>query len=261
VKRRGFGRAFFTEPGLIEVRFTLLQASSGRCVVSAGTPLVCSVALNTATAKHDSRHSLEESMRKFMSLVFVLLLGAMAAAQESPKAEVFGGYSYLRSNSNSFNGWEGQGTAFLTPNFGVTADVSGSYRNTSLSAFGTDLGGSAKQHLYNFLFGPTVAARFGTHSVFGHALFGAARSGLNAGVSIPIIGGFSTDVNNATAFAMALGGGVDLGVSPHFAIRPVQIDYVYTRFNSLDALAGGLSTSANGHQNSFRYSAGVVFRF
>src|SRR5512133_4326759 len=128
-------------------------------------------------------------MRKFVILPAAILLSTLAVAQDNPKAEVFGGYSYLRSSGNSFNGWEGQGTAFLTPNFGVTADVSGSYRSTSLSAFGTSLTGSANQHLYNFLFGPTVAARFGKHSVFGHALFGAARSSLSAGVSIPIIGG------------------------------------------------------------------------
>jgi hypothetical protein len=200
-------------------------------------------------------------MRKFVMLAAAILFAAVAVAQENPKAEVFGGYSYLRSSSVSFNGWEGQGTAFLSPHFGVTGDVSGGYRSTSLSAFGTSLTGSANQHLYNFLFGPTVAARFGKHSVFGHALFGAGRSSLSAGVSIPILGGFSTGVNNATAFAMAFGGGFDLGVSQHFAIRPVQVDYLYTKFNSIDALAGGLSTSSASHQNSFRYSAGVVFRF
>lgn len=200
-------------------------------------------------------------MRKVAILAAVVLVTVLAVAQDNPKAELFGGYSYLRSSGNSYNGWEGQGTAFFTPNFGVTADVSGSYRNTSLDAFGTGLSGSANQHLYNFLFGPTVAARFGNHSVFGHALFGAARSSLNAGVSIPVVGGFSTGVNDATAFAMALGGGVDLGVSPHIAIRPAQVDYLYTRFNSVDAVLGGLSTSTAGHQNSFRYSAGIVFRF
>lgn len=203
-------------------------------------------------------------MRKFFILAAAILIATVAFAQDNPKAEVFGGYSYLRSsgsNGNSFNGWEGQATAFLSPHFGVTGDVSGNYRSTSLSAFGTDLTGSANQHLYNFLFGPTVRAPFGNHAVFAHALFGASRSSLNAGVSIPIVGGFSTGVNSATAFGMALGGGFDLGLSPHFAIRPAQVDYLYTRFNSVDALAGGLSTSTSGHQNNFRYSAGIVIRF
>lgn len=200
-------------------------------------------------------------MRKFLVLVAAVLVAAAAVAQDAPKAEVFGGYSYLRSSGNSFNGWEGQGTAYLNRYFGVTADVSGSYRSPSVSAFGVDVTGSANQHLYNFLFGPTVTGRFGNHAVFAHALFGASRSSLSAGVSIPIVGGFSTGVNSATAFGMALGGGFDLGLSEHFAIRPAQVDYLYTRFNAVDAVLGGLSTSTANHQNSFRYSAGVVFRF
>jgi hypothetical protein len=36
---------------------------------------------------------------------------------------------------------------------------------------------------------------------------------------------------------------------------------LYTRFNSVDALSTGLSSSTSGHQNSFRYSAGIVIRF
>jgi hypothetical protein len=200
-------------------------------------------------------------MRKLFVAAALMLFAVMAVAQDAPKAEVFGGYSYLRNSGNSFNGWEGQATANLNRHFGVTADISGNYRNQSLNIFQTGLTGSANQRLYNFLFGPTVTGRFGNHSVFAHALFGAAHSTLRSGVTIPIVGGISTDVNNATAFAMALGGGFDLGISPHFAIRPVQVDYLYTKFDPFDALAGGLSSSTSGHQNTFRYSAGVVFRF
>jgi hypothetical protein len=203
-------------------------------------------------------------MRKFIFLaVAAVCLPLALMAQDAPKAEVFGGYSYLRSgNSNSFNGWEGQVTGNFSRYFGLTGDVSGSYRNESLSTItGTGVSGSVNQHLYNFLFGPTVTGRFGNHAVFGHALFGAARSSLGGGISIPIIGGVSTGVSSATAFAMALGGGFDLGLSPHFAIRPAQVDYLYTKFDAIDALAGGLSTSSSGHQNNFRYSAGIVIRF
>lgn len=201
-------------------------------------------------------------MRKLVCLFAVLLLAAIAVAQETAsRAEVFGGYSYLRNSSNGFNGWEGEGTAYLNKYFGATADITGEYRSPSLSLLGTGLTGTANQHLYNYFFGPTVRAPLGKNAVFAHALFGAARSSLNAGVSLPIIGGLSTDVNSATAFGMALGGGFDIGISPHLALRPAQVDYVYTRFSALDALSSGLSTSTAGHQNSFRYSAGVVIRF
>ncbi len=115
---------------------------------------------------------------------------------------------------------------------------------------------SANQRLYTFLFGPTVTSSVNKVSVFGHALFGGAHSSLGAGIA-----GLSTGVNSATAFAMAFGGGVDIGLTQHFAIRPAQVDYLYTHFNAFDALSTGLSSTTGGHQNSFRYSAGIVFRF
>jgi opacity protein-like surface antigen len=202
--------------------------------------------------------------RLAISMCVFLCLPLMASAQSSgdvsSRGTVFGGYSLLHNNNNNFNGWDGQGTFNLTPNFGVTADISGNSRDLNGVSF---LGFSAgtRQHQYNFLFGPTATAYFGKSSVFGHALFGAAHSNLSAGVSVPIVGGFSMPIDSANAFAMAFGGGVDIGVTPHFAIRAAQVDYIRTNFNSVDALASGLSTTAGNHQNSFRYSGGVVWRW
>ena len=187
--------------------------------------------------------------------------GAMPAGGEyGTRATVFGGYSYLRNGSNGFNGWEGQGTFNFNRYLGVTADVSGSI----LSPFSFSTSGfsaSTYQHVTNYLFGPTVTAGFGRSAVFAHALFGAAHSSLGAGVNIPIIGGISTGLTSANAFAMAFGGGIDIGMTRHFAIRAVQVDYIRTQFNSIDALTSGLSSSLGNRQNSFRYSSGIVFRF
>jgi hypothetical protein len=60
---------------------------------------------------------------------------------------------------------------------------------------------------------------------------------------------------------MAFGGGLDIGLTRHFAIRAAQVDFIRTNFNSLDALSSGLATSTSNNQNSFRYSGGVVWRF
>jgi hypothetical protein len=110
------------------------------------------------------------------------------------------------------------------------------------------------------LFGPTVTANLGRSAVFAHALFGEARSSLGAGVGIPIIGGISTGLTSANAFAMAFGGGIDIALTRHLAIRAVQVDYVRTQFSATDALTTGLSSSLGNRQNSFRYSTGIVFR-
>jgi hypothetical protein len=195
------------------------------------------------------------------SMLIAQIGGARPAGSEKDThATIFGGYSYLRNNSNGFNGWEGQGTFNFNRYLGVTADVSGaSLTPFSFSALGFSAG--TYQHLNNYLFGPTVTAGVGRSAVFAHALFGEARSSLGAGVGIPIIGGISTGLTSANAFAMAFGGGMDIGLNRHLAIRAVQVDYLRTQFAATDALTTGLSSSLGNRQNSFRFSTGVVFRF
>jgi|SRR3984893_7791711 hypothetical protein len=187
--------------------------------------------------------------------------GARAAGSENvTRATIFGGYSYLRNSSNGFSGWEGQGTFNFNRYLGVTADVSGaSLTPFSFSVLGFSAG--TYQHLNNYLFGPTITASLGKSAVFAHALFGEARSSLGVGVGIPIIGGISTGLTSAHAFAMAFGGGIDIGLTRHLAIRAVQVDYLRTQFSATDALTTGLSSSLGNRQNTFRYSTGIVFRF
>jgi hypothetical protein len=211
-------------------------------------------------------------MRKSVILAFIVSFlpsmliaqigsGARPAGSEiETRATIFGGYSYLRNNSNGFGGWEGQGTFNFNRYLGVTGDVSG----VSVTPFGfSALGFSAGtyQRLNNYLFGPTITANLGRSAVFVHALFGEAHSSLGAGVSIPIVGGISTGITSTNAFAMAFGGGIDIGLTRHLAIRAVQVDYLRTQFNATDALTTGLSSSLGNRQNSFRYSSGIVFRF
>lgn len=194
----------------------------------------------------------------------ILCLPLLGMAQESgepaTRGTVYGGYSLFHNNSNNFSGWDTQGTYNFTRHFGVTADFSGDSRQLAGVSF---LGFSAgtQQHMYSYLFGPTATTYFGHSSVFGHALFGMAHSSLAAGVTVPIVGGISAPLNSANAFAMAFGGGVDIGLGRHFAIRAAQVDYIRTNFNSVDALASGLSSGIGNNQNSFRYSGGVVWRF
>jgi len=223
-------------------------------------------------------------MRKFaISMCVFLCLPVITLAQKSEnvatRGTVFGGYSLLHNNNSldsglgslgsfgssslggtNFNGWDAQGTFNFVPHFGVTADFSGNSRMLNGVSF---LGFSAgtQQHLYNFLFGPTATAYFGKTSVFGHALFGEQHASTSAGVSVPILGGISAPIDGSNAFAMAFGGGIDIGLSKHFAIRAAQLDYLRTNFNSPGGLLSGLSTNPNDHQNSFRYSGGVVWRF
>jgi hypothetical protein len=184
----------------------------------------------------------------------------LLAQNEMPRVTVYGGYSLLRNGGNNVNGWDGQGTFNINRFLGITADISGNYRTLSSLPIPIITAG-VSQHVYTFLGGPTVTGNLGRVSVFGHALFGEAFAGTSTGVSLPFIGGLNTSVRSANALAMAFGGGLDLNLGRHFAIRPAQLDLVRTSFSPADALATGLSTSTSGAQNFLRYSGGIVFRF
>lgn len=171
-------------------------------------------------------------MKKLIWLpIFLLALGVTAMAQDYPKAEVFGGYSYTHlseaGDALNFNG--GSASLSVNPNqtLGLVADVGVSHT----SSFGADA------NLFTYLFGPKLAMRSNDKfTPYVHALFGGAR----------LSGGGSS----SNAFAMALGGGLDAKVNNNVAIRLGQVEYMMTRFSGGD-----------GHQNGVRVSAGVVFRF
>jgi hypothetical protein len=67
-----------------------------------------------------------------------------------------------------------------------------------------------------------------------------------------LVGGARSIVNSPlNTFAMTAGGGVDVKISEHFEIRPIQAEYFLTQFTN----------NTTTRQNNFRYSAGVVFHF
>jgi hypothetical protein len=170
---------------------------------------------------------------KCMILAGVLLVSSMAFGQ---RAEVFGGYQYLRLNTGvpgvdsiNLNGWNASLSGFFNNYLGATADFGGAYG----SPF------SVNTKLHTFMFGPVVRLHNPTPLVpYAHVLFGGAHGSVDA----LGIGGSSTD------FAWAAGGGVDLKFAPFLSFRLAQIDYMQIR-------ESGESV------NNFRYSGGIVLRF
>jgi hypothetical protein len=160
--------------------------------------------------------------------------GGLGLAQDLPRAEVFGGYSYLNADFNgliprkSANGWEASVSVNFDNRLAAEADVSGYY--TTISNVGA--------HTYGFLGGPRLNIR----PVFLHALFGVDRGTLSA---------FGTSASQ-NSFAAAVGGGGQWTVSPHLAVR-VSADDAFTRHN----IFGGPRVT----QVNIRVSAGLVFMF
>lgn len=200
-------------------------------------------------------------MKKLVLVLFVLLCGSLVVAQDAPRVEVFGGYQYFSLDSKDFgdrqsmNGWDADVAFPLNTNVSLVGDFSGAYKSEEQSfsvpigdGIFQDINIAAKLRIHNFLFGPRVSMRSGKVTPFAHALFGVGRttvSGEALGVDVS---------ESRNGFAMALGGGVDVNASEHFAIRVAKFDYVMNRIND-DQL------DVNETLNNFRFAAGVVFRF
>jgi len=173
----------------------------------------------------------------------LMVLAAMAVlvpgslwAQETPKAEVFGGFSILSVKDSdesrvTFPGWQASVAANVNQRFGIVGDFSGNYKNDATTC--------ASCKLHTFLFGPRVSNRVEKATVFGHALFGGAK--------------FSTTGASDSNFTMGFGGGVDINTSEKLAIRIVQFDWLL--FKGDDG-AGGSEWS----KNNVRFGFGVVFK-
>jgi hypothetical protein len=180
-------------------------------------------------------------MRKLFS-AGILILGlclAAAAADDWPKAEVFGGVSFLHVDlptstgiKKNYMGWDTEFQYNVTKLLGVTADVAGNY--------GRLVPNNPTAHAYTFVFGPTFSIRREHATIFAHTLFGENSTNL-------VTGGGSSD----SAFAMAWGGGIDVNINHTFAVRLGQLDWLYTR-HDLSFLG------AKNFQNNIRYAGGIT---
>lgn len=184
-------------------------------------------------------------LRVVVCLLAVLAFcGSAVKAQETPKVDVFAGYSYVRDNPHtsgvdSFDLHGGSASIAYNVNNWLSgvADF-GAYHNGNILNTGVD------GTLSTYLFGPRVSYRHWDRvTPFGEVLFGVAHASATAfGVG-----------GSDNAFAMTVGGGFDVKVSDHFSVRPVKVDYLLTRFDET-------GTGAQS-QNNLRVSTGVVFRF
>lgn len=172
------------------------------------------------------------------------LCGSAANAQEEPKFDAFAGYSYVRANpstagaqSFSLNGGEASLTYHIKDWVSGVADFAG-YHNGSLPGTGAD------GTFSTYLFGPRFTYRsYHRFKPFAETLFGVAHGSAS-------IAGASSSQN---AFGMAIGGGVDYRINNRFSLRPLQVDYLLTRFPE--------GTAGNQNQNNLRATTGIVIHF
>jgi opacity protein-like surface antigen len=196
----------------------------------------------------------------------LVLVSVPGRAQEAPKVEVFGGYSFLRpEGGGNLNGWQVSVAGNINDWFGVVAELSGHYgsrHSRSISSFPGFPGlpdppifnarTDSESSFHTFLFGPRFSYRKNARvTPFAHALVGASRVQEELTTTISF-----SDMNESfnhfsfsdTNFAVALGGGIDLNLSKGFGLRLVQADYLPVRRSGFT-------------QDNARISTGLVFRF
>lgn len=209
------------------------------------------------------RNSLGRSLL-FLAVGALFLCAASLRAQDNPRIELFGGYSWYNTPvrvlqfgtipgtqtvcpptcafvnvhpNTTLNGWEAQGQYHLLSEYGgsigIVADFGGNY--------GT-VGGSSI-HQTTYLFGPQISVPK-AFSPFAHVLLGWAHQSQGFSNNPLFLRAGSSD----HSFAFAFGGGIDFRPVRHFAWRVLQVDYMHTSF---------FGTGNNG----VRLSTGAIFRF
>ena len=188
------------------------------------------------------------TIRILLALAF---LGCAAYRDESSwftKLDLSLGYSYTHLSSSSTKGLRSQSpnraemsvSCELEPWLGVDANLGlGSDGNRSSCIVGT--GPRSEEPIY--LWGPSLVIPLGRATPFFQVLIGVAHAKAVM---------FDTS-SRQTEFTWALGGGFDYRLTPHFAFRPLELEFLRTHFFAFEdnELA----------QNDFRASTGIVFRF
>jgi outer membrane immunogenic protein len=164
------------------------------------------------------------------------------------QVEVAFNYSYMRANAapgqcGCFNmtGGSGEFAVQAWRGFSVVADLTGEFAGSS------NIPGQSLALVF-VTAGPRFTYftnRFSRYTPFVQGLVGVVH-----GFDAPFPNNSGSTSGAASALATVVGGGLDISINHHLAVRPIQADYGYSQ----------LSNSVNAHQNLFRYSAGIVLR-
>jgi opacity protein-like surface antigen len=182
----------------------------------------------------------------------------------TPRVEWFIGYSYLRAMPELAAGnrlvYLNGGSTSIAFNFnrylGIVGDFGG-FNDSKLLLTGPGEPTSAVNSsgtAYTYLFGPRLSyRRHERFTPFAQVLFGGIHAS-EVTISSGCTGVGCTPLPSENSFAMTAGGGLDVKVHHHIAIRLIQAEYLMTRFENL-------TTGTTASQNDMRLSAGLVFRF
>jgi len=195
-------------------------------------------------------------MRKILLIALLLMFcGVVAVAQDDyHKFELGGGWNYLHYASgggvsgnlseSSTSGLFIDGTYYFKKWVGLTMEFSLNQKTFPIGELSRTA--AFDTNLYDITWGPRFKGHYGRVEPFGHGLLGFSRISAKPAVSNP------TNLSD-TAFAFKIGGGIDVGLSKHFAARLAEVNYYATRF-------GTIQINNKGTQNNFTVGVGIVVR-
>jgi hypothetical protein len=181
-----------------------------------------------------------------VTVILAVLLGAAPAEAQTPRAELFGGYAFLRDTGRAESfpaGWVFSAAGSINDWAGAATEVGWSYGTcerclrgpfVSQRFSGTDL----DLRIFTFMAGPRVTARaLPVVTPFAQLLIGGAH----------VSGGIAWDGALNTGLSWQPGGGVDVTATPRTAVR-FQADYRIIR-------------TQGRHNRQLRLAGGLVWRF
>ncbi len=211
-------------------------------------------------------------MRKLLLLFAILLVCAPAGFAQSDYSnwEFFIGYAHERANNGAdrldvrgravnsngttqrvdfvseripYNGVTGEVVANVTPHLGLVANFSATFANTNFLDALSGRSLHARVSRYTLLGGPRYNWRNSSPFIpYAHALFGVTRYHAKFSNN-----DFTCPDTSETAFAMALGGGLDIRAGKHVDVRAGQFDYLPVFFS-------------HKREDGLRFSAGVKIK-
>ena len=189
--------------------------------------------------------------------LFLLLWATPGRAQEDfPKGELFGGLSMAKNHTAGLetrgrvNGWMAGFAVNLNPHWGVAVEFSDQFSGGCSAGevcgegfFGPVTTESTNFRTSQFLTGPRYTLRTDYVNVFGHALFGIARTRTTFAHTETII--VKETVTSGPDFAMGFGGGVDVRRNDSVTYRLLQVDFIPVR-------------TVRGWETDLRFQIGLV---
>lgn len=196
--------------------------------------------------------------RYFLLLASPLLLTvslraqAVATGPTPSHQEVDLAVTYTVQHSNLVSNptfWQQGGSVELSTQtyrgFGIAANIAGTnVGDAANSGTGLTMVTATFGPRYTW-YRPVGGARKKSLAIFGQGLIGEAH-GFNSYFPTP-----AASLTDYNSFALQVGGGADIGLSRHIAVRAFQADWLRTQFPN----------STTNVQNTFRVAAGIALRF